>query len=144
MASTTGLLGTCLCGKVNVSVSTKNNHVSVCHCSMCRTWGGGPFFAVEFEGSVDFTGEEFISIFNSSDWAERGFCKQCGTHLFFRLKENGHYALPAGLFDSSDSWADDWKVTEQIFIDQKPTYYSLAEKTKQLTGAEVFAQNDSQ
>lgn len=138
MAPTTNLQGACLCGTVNVSVATKNDHVGVCHCSMCRTWGGGPFFAIEFEGSVDFKGEEFISIFNSSEWAERGFCKQCGTHLFFRLKENGHYALPAGLFDS----ADDWKVTEQIFIDQKPAYYTLAEKTKQLTGAEVFAQSD--
>ena len=24
----------------------------------------------------------------SSAWAERGFCKNCGSHLFYRLKEN--------------------------------------------------------
>lgn len=93
-------------------------------------------FAVEFAGDVVFKGSEHISIFSSSDWAERGFCKQCGTHLFYRLKQGGHYALPVGLLDG----ADDWKITEQIFIDQKPRYYSLAEKTKQLTGEEVFAQ----
>lgn len=137
MASTIQLQGACLCGIVSVTVATQNNSISVCHCSMCRTWGGGPLFAVEFAGDVDFKGEEYITIFSSSDWAERGFCKQCGTHLFYRLKQNKHYALPVGLLAS----ADDWKVTEQIFIDQKPAYYSLAEKTKELTGEEVFDQH---
>ena len=122
MVTNTELHGACLCGIVSVTVTTKSNHVGVCHCSMCRKWGGGPLFAVEFA--------------SSSEWAERGFCQQCGTHLFYRLKQGGHYALPVGLLDS----ADDWKITEQIFIDQKPPYYSLAEKTKQLTGEEVFAQ----
>jgi len=97
-------------------------------------------FAVDFAGDVDFKGAEHIATFNSSDWAERGFCRQCGTHLFYRLKQNGHYALPVGLLDSTDAW----KITEQIFIEQKPTYYSLAEKTKQLTGKEAFAQYDQQ
>lgn len=93
-------------------------------------------FAVESAQSVSFTGSEEIAIFSSSDWAERGFCQQCGTHLFYRLKQNDHYALPVGLLDSSDTWI----ITEQIFIEQKPAYYSLAEKTKLLTGEEVFAQ----
>lgn len=128
--------GACLCGAVSVDVITQSNSIGVCHCSMCRTWGGGPLFAVEFAGDVDFKGEEYITIFSSSEWAERGFCKQCGTHLFYRLKEDRHYALPVGLLAG-----DDWKVNEQIFIDQKPTYYSLAEKTKELTGEEVFAQH---
>ncbi|MEG3080512.1 GFA family protein [Halomonas sp. 5021] len=136
MASTTQRQGACLCGMVSVTVTTNSHHVGVCHCSMCRKWGGGPMFAVEFAGDVDFQGTEHISIFSSSEWAERGFCQQCGTHLFYRLKQDGHYALPVGLIDDSD----DWQITEQIFIDQKPRYYSLAEKTKQLTGEEVFAQ----
>lgn len=136
MVTNTELHGACLCGIVSVTVTTKSNHVGVCHCSMCRKWGGGPLFAVEFAGDVDFHGSEHIATFSSSEWAERGFCQQCGTHLFYRLKEGGHYALPVGLLDG----ADDWKISEQIFIDQKPHYYSLAEKTKQLTGEEVFAQ----
>jgi len=103
---------------------------------MCRKWGGGPLFAVECEGAVSFEGAEFISSFESSEWAERGFCKKCGTHLFYRLKQGEFYAIPMGLFDGKD----EWKFAEQIFIDQKPAFYSFAEKTKNLTGAEVFAQ----
>lgn len=128
--------GSCLCGAVRVAAKTKSNSIGVCHCTMCRKWGGGPLFAAECESAVDFEGAEHISTFNSSEWAERGFCKKCGTHLFYRLKQEEHYAIPVGLFDDSEQW----RLTEQIFIDQKPSFYSFAEKTKDLTGAEVFAQ----
>jgi hypothetical protein len=69
-------------------------------------------------------------------WAERGFCQKCGAHLFYRLKQEGHYAIPVGLFDSNDRWI----LAEQIFIDQKPSFYSFKEETKDLTGEEVFTQ----
>jgi len=127
--------GACLCGAVRISATAKRD-VSVCHCSMCRKWGGGPLFAAECEGDVTIEGEEHVSIFSSSEWAERGFCKQCGTHLFYRLKKHTHYAIPVGLFDDGDQW----KLVEQVFIDEKPGFYSFAEDTRNLTGAEAFAQ----
>jgi hypothetical protein len=128
--------GTCLCGAVRVAAKPKSNSIGACHCTMCRKWGGGPLLAVECESEVDFEGAEHISTFSSSEWAERGFCQKCGTHLFYRLKQEGHFAIPVGLFDG----ADQWQLTEQIFIEQKPSFYSFAEKTKNLTGEEAFAQ----
>ncbi|WP_163576296.1 GFA family protein [Halomonas faecis] len=127
--------GRCLCGAVRVTAGTKGNNMGVCHCTMCRRWGGGPLFAVECEDAVAFDGEEHIAVFSSSEWAERGFCRTCGTHLFYRLKEGGHYAMPVGLFDDDDAW----RLTEQIFIDQKPAFYAFSQTTKNLTGEEVFA-----
>jgi hypothetical protein len=103
---------------------------------MCFKWGGGPLFAVECESDVQFEGADKISTFNSSDWAERGFCRECGTHLFYRLEQEDHYAIPIGLFDDGNQWM----LSEQIFIDEKPPFYSFAETTKNLTGAQVFAQ----
>ena len=38
--------GTCLCGAVEV-VAGDATQIGLCHCSMCRRWTGGPFFAVE-------------------------------------------------------------------------------------------------
>lgn len=128
--------GSCLCGAVHVTAELNSNGIGVCHCTMCRKWGGGPLFAVESESRIEFDGAQEISIFSSSEWAERGFCRQCGTHLFYRLKETQHYALPVWLFDGST----EWRFSEQIFIDQKPSFYSFAEQTKALTGEEVFAQ----
>lgn len=128
--------GMCLCGAVQITAKTKNNSIGACHCTMCRTWGGGPFLAAECDGDVTFNGIEHIATFSSSDWAERGFCQTCGTHLYYRLKQNDHYAIPVGFFNDGDQW----QLTEQIFIDQKPSFYSFKEKTKDLTGEEAFAQ----
>jgi hypothetical protein len=127
--------GTCLCGSVSVVAKPKSSRISACHCSMCRKWGGGPLFAVECESEVNIEGVEHVSTFSSSEWAERSFCQICGTHLFYRLKQDGHYAIPVGFFDGDDKW----RFEEQIFVDQKPSYYSFSEETKDLTGEEVFA-----
>lgn len=128
--------GACLCSEVRLTVNAASNDVGLCHCSMCRKWGGGPLFAVECSSNIDIEGNQYVSVYSSSDWAERGFCSNCGTHLFYRLKLDGHYAIPVGLLDDGPNWVLD----EQIFIDEKPSFYSLANETKKLTGAEVFAQ----
>ena len=127
--------GACLCGAVTIVASQASNHVGACHCGSCRKWGGGPFVEIECGPEVEFTGEENISVYNSSDWAERGFCKQCGTHLFYRIKENKAHHMPAGLF-KEDS---DFMIKRQVFIEEKPQYYNFAEDTENLTGAELFA-----
>lgn len=127
--------GSCLCGAVRVSVNTTSTGVGACHCSMCRKWAGGPLLAVECGGEVTFEGADNISTYGSSEWAERGFCGRCGSHLFYRLREAGTYAIPFGVFDDGGPWVFD----HQIFIDEKPSCYAFANETKNLTGAEVFA-----
>ncbi|HEY9828221.1 MAG TPA: GFA family protein [Stenomitos sp.] len=131
--------GQCLCGQVKVMASTLNPAIGACHCQMCRQWGGGPLLALECGTDVTFEGEENITVFSSSDWAERGFCRHCGTHLFYRLKQNHQYYMPAGLFSSQDGF----QFEHQVFIDEKPPYYSFANATHNMTGAEVFAQFSS-
>ncbi|WP_035230742.1 GFA family protein [Alcanivorax nanhaiticus] len=127
--------GRCLCGHVSLTAKPQSAHVGACHCDMCRKWGGGPLMVVDC-GEVSIQGDDSVGVYPSSDWAERGFCKQCGTHLFYRLKEGGFYAIPVGMLDGED----DWQFAEQVFIDSKPGYYSFAEKTRNLTGEELFAQ----
>ncbi len=58
-----------------------------------------------------------------------------GTHLFYRLKGNNEYVVPIGLFDDQPSVS----FESQIFIDEKPEYYSFANETSFMTGAEVLA-----
>lgn len=140
MKPDTDLHGTCLCRSVQVTAKVKSHNIGVCHCAMCRKWGGGPLFAAECDNDVTFEGKEHISTFNSSEWAERGFCRKCGTHLFYRLKEGGLHAVPIGLFDNTA----EWQLTDQIFIDQKPAFYAFSQKTKNLTGEEVFAQHSGE
>ncbi|KCZ54337.1 hypothetical protein HY29_14400 [Hyphomonas beringensis] len=129
--------GQCLCGAVSLTVPDDVDHsaVGVCHCSMCQRWGGGPFFAIEGGQGITLDGREHVTAFRSSDWAERGFCSKCGTHLFYRLVEQDSYTVPAALFDAQDGMA----LASQIFIDEKPAYYDLSNDTPKLTGAQVFA-----
>ena len=63
MDSTTEHRGACLCGAVSVIAKPKNDKVVLCHCKMCRQWGGGPMFAAECEQAVTFEGEEHIARF---------------------------------------------------------------------------------
>ncbi|MCG6122324.1 MAG: GFA family protein [Microvirga sp.] len=126
--------GSCLCGGVTLTLARSNREIGVCHCRMCRKWVGGPFFAVECEEAVEISGDELLGVYASSEWAERVFCRTCGSALFYRLKAGGMIAVSAGLFDTADL-----RVAQQIFIDEKPAYYELANDTPRLTGEEVFA-----
>lgn len=127
--------GRCLCGKVGISVAVSADKVGACHCDMCRRWGGGPLLALDCGTDVKFSGEQHVRAFRSSDWASRGFCAECGTHLFYRLSQNGQYIMPVGLFDN----ADDVVFDHQVCIDSKPAYYSFAEYTHNMTCEEMFA-----
>ena len=89
--------------------------------------------AVDCNDEVFFEGEENISIYDSSDWAQRGFCSKCGTHLFYKLKQPLKYVMPAGLFDH------EFEFDHQIFIEEKPGYYGFSNKTHDMPGEEVFA-----
>ena len=131
--------GQCLCGAVTYTAEAIDTEVHSCHCSMCRRWSGGPGFSASV-GKVEFTGEENIARFGSSAWAERGFCKTCGTNLFYRLKETDHYIMCMGTFDDQAQF----KLAGEIYIDEKPASYEFAGDHPRLTGEEFMAslQND--
>ncbi len=135
MSNITKAQGKCLCGSVTLTAEKCHHEVGACHCRMCRRWSGGPFLGVDCETLVAFEGQENITRFASSEWAERGFCHQCGTHLFYHLKQSGQYIVPVGIFDDIGQLEFD----HQIFIDEKPTFYEFSNDTKKMTGAEVFA-----
>ena len=128
--------GHCLCGKVKVTAPNISSKVWACHCGMCRRWGGGSLLSTDCGTSVSFEGEENISVYDSSDWAERGFCKNCGSHLFYRVKENKQCFIPVGIFDGDESFVLDL----QVFIDEKPEYYCFSNETRNMTGKEAFAE----
>jgi hypothetical protein len=74
-------------------------------------------------------------VYASSEWAERAFCKQCGTHLYYKLLATGEYFVPAGAFES-----DNFALASQIYIDKKPAYYAFANQTPMLTEQQVLDQ----
>lgn len=126
--------GKCICGAVTLEIEHEKPTVGACHCSICRQWGGGPFMTLECHRAPRIEGAEHVRTYASSDWAQRGFCANCGTHLFYRLTQAEFYALPVGMFAEGGSWPFEL----QVFIDEKPENYRFADKTHAMTGEEVF------
>ena len=130
----------CLCGSVKIEAAEVNHKFTVCHCDTCRTWGGGPLFAVQCGTEVKFEGSENVKEYESSPWATRGFCSNCGTHLFYRLNKTGSYNMPVGLFPEIPNLV----MTTQYFSDQRPDYYCFSNETQEMTKAEIEAYFASQ
>lgn len=124
----------CLCGAVRFN-SPVAREIGVCHCGFCRRWGGGPLLAVHCGTELQFEASEHIGVYASSEWAERAFCKRCGSHLFYKLLATGEYFVPAGVFDSQD-----FELASQIYVDKKPAYYDFANHTLMLTEQQVIEQ----
>lgn len=127
--------GRCLCGAVRITVTGEHRDVGACHCNMCRRWGSGPTMALDVGRDIKIEGKENVTAYRSSDWAERAFCKICGSNLYYRIVEADIHHFCAGILDDQDSLT----LKNQIFIDEKPAYYDFANQTQNMTGPEVFA-----
>lgn len=126
--------GQCQCGAVKFTATPKSQEVGVCHCGMCRRLGAGPYFAVDCGESFEIEDEDNLGVYNSSEWAERGFCKTCGAQIVWRTKDRKTNIVSINAFVDPGELVFD----HEIFIDDKPDYYGFAQKTKQLTGQQVF------
>ena len=124
----------CLCGAVTMNVGSLERSFTACHCDMCKRWGG-IWVAAECN-DVEITGSDSICVYDSSEWAERGFCSVCGTHIFYKGKSEDKYFVPVGLFPSTEPF----KFTRQIFVDRKPDYYCFSNDTAELSEQQVFEQ----
>ena len=113
--------------------------VDVCHCAMCRRWGGAFFGGIGAAGFT-VTGREHIATYRSSKWAQRCFCSVCGSNLWFEFLPTGRISFLAGLFDLSPEVETRFAIEQQIFVDEKPAWYDLAQRTPVKTGAEAIAE----
>ena len=125
----------CLCGAVKICAKDIKPKFTVCHCDSCRRWGGAPFFAVQCGANINIEGTKKVKMYDSSAWASRGFCVDCGTHLFFKFKESGEYNMPVGLFQGLTGL----EMEMQYFSDQRPNYYCFSNETKEMTKTEIMA-----
>ena len=92
--------GSCLCGAVCFEVVGPLPAASACHCSRCRKLTGNYEAGVDVDKSVVMiSGADNITWFRSSDVARRGFCRTCGSQLFFEFIKGERIGLNLGAFD---------------------------------------------
>ncbi|MFP1816656.1 GFA family protein [Lonsdalea quercina] len=132
--------GHCLCGAVTLSTECDTHDVSVCHCSMCQTWSGGPLMSIDCKDDLVIDGKDFVAYFRSSAWAERAFCRQCDSHLFYKQLTPVTYFVPVGLFGSDENT----RMVSQIYIDKKPRFYAFTKQTPEMTEQDILDSYQSQ
>ena len=106
-----GLTGGCQCGALRYRVAAPFRDAGLCHCRMCQKASGGPFmaFAQTQDGSLRWERGE-LSVFRSSEIAERGFCAACGTPLTYRNLRTGGISLSIGSLDDPNAVAPKWQL----------------------------------
>ena len=124
----------CLCGVTRFEVQLRNHEVAACHCSMCRRQTGGPLMTIDIE-DIHFVDQQYLSVFNSSEWAERGFCSVCGTFIFWRTKD--HSFANINVF-TLEELPDDLDFNLEIYVDHQPAFYLFNNQTQKMTEAEVI------
>jgi hypothetical protein len=131
------LEGHCLCGAVTVAVAGPHDpRPGACHCRMCQRWSGGLFLSFDAEAAgVTVTGE--VARYASSDFAERGFCPVCGSHIWFRDTGSDTIELMPGLFDA----ARDWPLRSEVYADRALASVRLMGEHRRATQAEYEAKN---
>lgn len=125
--------GGCLCGAVRFRAGLVTRDYGACHCGMCRRWTGSALLGITVPlGNVDWSGEEHIATRQTSAWALRGWCRDCGSNLYFRVTAEGPYSgdieLPIGLFDDASGLT----MTNEIYIDHKPDSFAYQGEGRKL------------
>ena len=83
------IMGHCLCQTIAFEIQPPTKWCSHCHCHQCREAHGAAvvtWVGVD-EKNFGFTrGEAQLNWFESTPGARRGFCRNCGSTLFFQAQ----------------------------------------------------------
>jgi hypothetical protein len=114
--------GACLCGAVHFEFKGDLTPPNACHCTACRKT------SVHFEASCDVPrkaltihGQENLAWYQSSEKVRRGFCRICGSSLFWDPVFQDWTAIAMGAFDTPTGT----HLTKHIFVADKGDYYEI-------------------
>lgn len=85
------LTGSCLCGVVRYRAEGPVERASHCYCTMCQKQHGaaaGSYANVASAGLVVEQGADLVIEYASSAHGRRGFCRVCGSTLFWRSTDS--------------------------------------------------------
>ncbi len=121
--------GSCECGSVAYEVTGELRPVTACHCTQCRKTSGHYWSATQVPTeNLMLTKDDGLKWYRSSDWAQRGFCQNCGSSLFWRMDGEGATSIGAGTLDG----AVGLQTAKHICMADKGDYYAIADGLPQL------------
>ncbi len=120
--------GGCLCGAVRYEVKGPLRDIVNCHCSMCQKIHGsfGPHTKASKE-NISITNNDGLAWYKTSEIAQRGFCRECGSSLFWQPFKMDATGILAGSLDAVTGL----KVIGHIFVGEKPDFYEITDNHPQ-------------
>jgi hypothetical protein len=116
--------GSCLCGAVRFAVEGELAAPSACHCTICRKTSGHYYAGLGApRASVTIEGGENVTWYRSSEKVRRGFCRTCGSQMFFDPIYRDWIGLNMGAFDGPTGT----RLSMHIFVADKGDYYEIAD-----------------
>lgn len=120
--------GSCLCGSVAFVIDGALSAPSACHCGQCRNQSGHVWASTStHEDNLSFSSDETLSWFRASDIARRGFCRACGSFLFWQHDDEDTISISMGALDEPT----DLKLARHIFVADKGDYYDIKDDLPQ-------------
>lgn len=121
--------GSCECGAVAFETHGPLRAVSACHCTQCRKTSGHYWAATAVaKDKLVMTREDGLVWYQSSDAARRGFCKNCGSSVFYDREGRDIISIGAGTMDGDAGMA----LERHIFCADKGAYYDINDDVPQL------------
>lgn len=116
--------GGCMCGDVRYRITGPVKQIVACHCRECRRMTGHFLASTDvWNDHFELTEKRGLGWYRSGDKSRRGFCKTCGSSLFFQVDGAEKISIGAGtLDDASDT---DLHIAAHIFTREKGAYYTL-------------------
>lgn len=116
--------GACACGAVRYEVRGELTQVTYCHCSKCRRWHGhvGAYTAAE-RSAFALIEQHGLAWFQLNPKVRRGFCRACGSSLFWDEAGDARIGICAGTLDAPTGLTS----KAHIFVGSKGDYYTLPE-----------------
>lgn len=132
MTSPPRLTGSCLCESVRFELREPYRPVVVCHCGQCARWttSAVAVTAVALDHFRITAGEEQVGWYRASDHAARGFCRTCGSALFWKPDSGDRISVSAGALAGPTGL----KIGAHIHVADKPDFAEIAEGPPQYPG----------
>ena len=117
-------VGSCLCGAVKFTVKGVLAPPDACHCSQCRNQSGHVWASTDvLRANLAIEGESELTWFASSERVRRGFCRTCGSFLFWDPVGRASIAIAMGAFDPPTGT----HLHLHIFVADKGDYYEIGD-----------------
>ena len=92
--------GSCLCGAVQFTIQGSLGPVIFCHCGQCRKQTRHFYAGTNVaDAALAVTGGGNLAWYQSSPEARRGFCRICGSTLFWKAQAVPYISVLAGSLD---------------------------------------------